>query len=252
MSERDQLREPVLRHPLFERAVSGLVRLQRHIRGEAHQLQLVRILDDAASRGDGRGADNIECRRGATGSEAEDEADRFLDPQRAAPHPPLPQPGRDQRVGVLVLLPGQDFRRAGQRPLRDLLHRPPLLECRGDHECGSVHRQCQREKPLAEPPADPGEVLERGAAGQQDRVDPVFRHQPPRLFDAVAPLGGRDRPRLIPHRIERRDRGGADHSERVRARQGWGTRRCSCDSSLGRRHPPGRASRCRESGGVRS
>ena len=72
------------------------------------------------------------------------------------------------------------------------------------------------EQPLAAAPADAGEVDERGAAGQHDRVDLLLGHQPPRLLDARAALVGGDRP--APGRASRSARRSTAATDRRRVR----------------------------------
>src|SRR5262249_45411118 len=60
-------------------------------------------------------------------------------------------------------------------------------------------------EPLAVAPADAGEVVERRAASEDDRVDLLLAHDLLRPLDAAAALVGRDWLRAAAHRRQRRD-----------------------------------------------
>ena len=91
------------------------------------------------------------------------------------------------------------------RAAGELLARAIFFERRGDEERLADFRDDDGDKPLAVAPADAGEVVERRAAGEDDRVDLLLGHQPPRLLEARAPLVGGDRLRRAAHRGQRGD-----------------------------------------------
>src|SRR5207245_2618781 len=80
---------------------------------------------------------------------------------------------------ALVFLPRRDIR-VDQRTERELLARAILFESRAHHIGIAILRDDDREQALAVAPADAGEIEQRRAPGEQDRVDLLRRHDPPR------------------------------------------------------------------------
>jgi hypothetical protein len=69
-------------------------------------------------------------------------------------------------------------------------------------------REHADEGPFAQPPSHAGEIEQARAAFQNHRVDAVFGHEPPRLFDPRAPFIVGDRHDAGGHWLERTDRCG--------------------------------------------
>src|SRR5439155_1223493 len=107
----------------------------------------------------------------------------------------------------LVLLPGHYVGVALQRAGGNLLHRAVVLERGADDEGAPALREDQREEPLREPPADAGEIRQRGAAGEHERVEPLRREEVAGLVEPRPALLDGDRPGPILLRGERLDRG---------------------------------------------
>ena len=168
-SLRDQAADVVLRHPGSRALVDGLVDFQRRLRREAHQLDLVRVLDHPAAGRDRRRADDLQLRRGAGDAVGEHELDGLLDAEPAGGDAAILQSLRDAHERALVFLPGADVGcAAAERAERDLLARAIFLEGRADEERFALDRDDHGKQPLAAAPADVREVRQRGAAGQHD------------------------------------------------------------------------------------
>ena len=206
MRRRDQAREVVLRHALTQRRVRRGVGSEGDFRREAHQRQLVRVLDHPAAGRNRRPADELHARRGAGDAVGEHELRRLFDADAAGRDAAVAQALGDERVRALVLVPRADVEVPGERRTRELFARAVFLEGGADGERLTLHGDDDREEALAAAPVDVGEVDHRRAAGQHQRVDAVRGHQPPRLLRALAPLVGGDRLRLAASRLQRRDR----------------------------------------------
>src|SRR5436190_332534 len=130
--------------------------------------------------------------------------------------------------GALVLLPNANFRRELQ-----LLAHPPFFECRHDDNRITRARKYQREKPLAHPPANAREVIERSPRRDEQRV--VLRlqysHQSLSVLEPFAILVGSN---WMNSRAQRLKAG-----ERFGERIGFGMRICfgerrePCDGQSG-------------------
>ena len=188
-----------LRHSFRQRAVHCLVGLERDMRGEAHQLELVRVLDHPAACGDRRRTGEMEPGCPSGDAVAEHELRRLLDAEASRADTAISEPLRHALEGALIFLPRLVFES------RVKVARAIFLE-RGTHaEWVALGRQDDGKKPLAVAPAHAGEIEERGAARQQHRVELAVRHQPARCVDSPLPLVAGDGPRLVLHRRERCD-----------------------------------------------
>src|SRR6185436_9594614 len=125
----------------------------------------------------------------------------FLDADAAGRDPAILEDLCDRAVGAVVFLPGADV---GAE--LDQLARPRLLEAGAHPRELALRRNDGDERTLALAPAYAGEIEHARAALDEDGVDAVVRHQPPRLVDARAPLVERDRHDPRGHRAQRRDR----------------------------------------------
>src|SRR3989442_11686121 len=150
-----------LRHSFRQRAVHCLVGLERDMRGEAHQLELVRVLDHPAACSDRRRTGEMEpgCRTG--NAVAEYELRRLLDAEVSRADTAIFEPLRHALERALIFLPRPHVG-PGERTERELLARAIFLE-RGTHaEWVALGRQDDGKKPLAVAPAHAGEIKERG------------------------------------------------------------------------------------------
>src|SRR4051812_14643113 len=200
----DQAADVVLRHAGLQRLEHGFVAFQRRLGRDLHQLELVRALDHPARGDDRRRADDLHRRRRTRDAVREHELRRLLDADPAARDPALLQAAGDALERALVLLPDGDVgvldRSAGQ-----LLPRAVFLERRRHDVRIADFRDDDRGQPFAVAPPDAGEVVERRAPCEDDRVDLLLDHQAARFLEPRLPLVGGDRLREGAHRRQRGD-----------------------------------------------
>src|SRR5581483_11555500 len=101
-------------------------------------------------------------------------------------------------VRTLVFLPRAQIASAEF----DQLPRARFLESRSHPRDVAFGRNDGHERALAQAPADAGEVEHARTALEQDRVDAVVGHEPPRFFDACQPLAVADGDDARGHRPE--------------------------------------------------
>ena len=201
----DQAAHVGLRHARGQRAVDRLVRRVCHLRRQAHQLDLVGVLDHpAACRHRGR---THEAKRRGGGGDAvgKDERRRLLDADASRGGVAILQPLSDTLEGAFVLLPRQHIG-IGDRSERELLVGSIVLEGGTHAERIGPGREDDGKQPFARAPADAGEVEQRAPAGQHDGIELVIGHQAAGPFDAPTPFIDRDWPGAILHRGQPRDR----------------------------------------------
>ena len=203
----DQVGHGVLRHPRLQRAVGRVVGLERHLRREPHQIDLGGFLDHPAAGDDGRGAGQLQLRRGLGDAVAPHVLGRLLDAKHSGGDAAVFETAGDEGVRALVFVPHPHVRRAAAEwSSRDLLAGAVFLEGGADEERFPLGGDQAGGEAFAAAPVDVGEIHQRCPLGQHDRVDAVLRHEPPRLLDARAPGLVRDRLRPIAHRRERGQR----------------------------------------------
>ena len=187
----DQIAKLARGHAVAHGFPGGLVGLQGHAGGQAHQRHLGRTLDHAAPGGNRRGAGHGGRRSRFRDAIREDERRGLFDADPARDEAGFLQTGGRQRIRAFVFLPGVDVR-VRHRPGGDLLPRALLFEAGADEEGVAARGNDHHEQTLAVAPARAAEIVQRRAAGQADGVDLVLRHQLLRAFDAGLALGGRD------------------------------------------------------------
>ena len=200
----DEVAEVPLRHSLFHRQISGLVRGERHLVGKFHELDLMLVLGGTAARRDRGSADDLEAGCGVCHTVAEAELYRLFRPDPTRGDAAIAKALRDPLVGALVLFPCPNFR-AAQRAERELLAGAVLLERGADDEGVAPDRHDDREQPLPAAPADVREVDHRCAAREKEGVDIVGPHQAFRLLDTCGALFAGDRASPVCPRAETRD-----------------------------------------------
>src|SRR5581483_5254166 len=205
---RDEFFHVALGHAFPQRAPCGFVGFEGDLRGQAHQLEFVRVLDHAAAGGHGRGANQLERGGGFGDAVGENEFDGLLDSQCAAADAAVAEAAADERVRVVVLFPGEDLRVAGERSGFELLLQAALFKRGGDEEGVTFDGEHQRSQALAIPPAEAGVVEERGAADHKNGVDTVRFHERPGFLQACLALLVGDGTSALAQGLQRGDRGG--------------------------------------------
>ncbi len=212
----------------------GLIDLQSDVVGELHQSKFRGGLDCATAGGNGRGADDLECRAGLADTVGEDEGDAFLNSQLAAQlsggDAEVFEALSDERIRILILLPGVD---PGVFAAGSLLHLLPgalFFKAGADVEGCALAGQDGDEEALGVPPADAGVVDERCAADEGDGIDSLLSHECLCTDEALLALGKGDRPGLGAAVFERGQRCGKTLSRF----QGLSHERCrDCDCRNG-------------------
>ncbi len=147
------LRKLRLRHPHVQRLERGSIRIERDAIGVSHDLDLVRRLHSSAGIGDRLGGSKLNGRIRQAHLVVHEGAGAAVDRDFAGRDAPIPENGRDDRLGTLILLPDADVESAG-----DLVLGPPLLERGGDDDGLSGLRENEGEEALTPCPVDAGEV----------------------------------------------------------------------------------------------
>src|SRR5208282_3917211 len=167
----------LLRYPLAQCSIDGLVGRQSNLCRETHERDLVRALDHAAPSGYRRGTRQGQLRCGMGNSIGEKEADRFFNSQLAICHPAVFQTLRYQAIRVFIFLPGAHVGTVSIWCMGNLFASSAFFERWTYVECGAFRRQQEGEHALTTPPAYSGEIIQRGARHQQDGVDCVLAHE---------------------------------------------------------------------------
>ena len=123
----DQAARLVLCHPRLKRVVHRLVAGERHLAGQAHQLDFMCVLDHPAPGRDRRGARQRQRGRRRRDTVREDKFHRLFDTDAARRQAAVLQPLRDAFERAFVFLPGRDIG-VLQRAERQLLARAIFLE----------------------------------------------------------------------------------------------------------------------------
>src|SRR5205823_8744784 len=109
----------------------------------------------------------------------------FLYAQRAARNATVAQPLRHALIGAFVFLPGAHVGLLPERAALNLLTAAVLFKRGAHEEWRALLRKNHREQSLAASPLNSGEVDQRGAPGDEDRVEAVGHHQLTRALDAL-------------------------------------------------------------------
>src|SRR5207253_4865872 len=137
--------------------------------------------------------------RGLRDAVSEYEVHRFFNAKLSADKSAIFQPARDALVRALVFLPDTHIGALAIRGFRDLLPSSALFKCGTHIKRRTFDRQHHGKQTLASPPAYAGEVVERGAFGQENGVKIIRLHEPPGFFLSLVSLLRRDRLGLATH-----------------------------------------------------
>jgi len=188
----DELAELAVGHAGLCGFVDGFVDVEGDVVGEAHEGQLGGSFDAAAAEGDGGSADSGEGGAGVGDAVGEGELGALLDADLSGGDACFLQCFGDESVGVLVFVPGVDL---GVGRLRKrcgfgfhALADAAFFEDWADDEGASFDGEDPGEEALGLAPTQTGEVVERGAGGDDEGVDLVLGEKLAGAFDALLAL----------------------------------------------------------------
>ena len=166
------------------------------VRRLLHQRQLVRRLDHSAAAHDRSTWTDLDAAHGPAEAVHREETDRLLNADRAG-DTAVAQEAGDALQRILVLVPGAHVR----RDLQALADRR-LLEMRGDDAGFTDRGDDEGGEALAPPPLHAREIGHGRTRLDQQRADPLLRHQPLRLGEALHVLVAGDGDDVPGHRAQ--------------------------------------------------
>ncbi len=189
-------------HPLPHRREAGTEGGDREIVGPLHERQLRGGLDHPAPHGHRIG--RHEPGGGRAGADpVEDEIpDLSLDADPTGRGAAVAEEATHKPIRALVFLPGPYFHRQ-----MEALPRPRLFECGADARHLPSRGDHHQEGALREAPAHSGEIGQRGAGLQQQRIDPMLGHESPGVLEPGEPLVIGDLRHALRHRGQCSNRG---------------------------------------------
>ena len=192
----DELAELAVGHAGLRGFVGGFVDRQRDVVGELHEGEFGGSLDGAAAEGDWRCAGCCERGAGVGDAVGEDELGALLDADAAGGDAGFFEGLGEELVGVLVFVPGVDLGDGGGGECGGFgfhaLADATFFEDGADDEGCAFGGEGPCEEALRLAPAEAGEVVERGAGGDDDGVDAVLVHEGAGSVEALFALGEGD------------------------------------------------------------
>src|SRR6267378_5797330 len=161
----DEVRDILLRHAFSKGREGGAEHVKGGVASKAHQFEFVRGFVRAASNRYRIGRDVFKSGRGIAQMIEECEAARLFNPNAASANVLVGQRGSRDFCRALVFLPNAHLDRQMQ-----LLAQPPFLKSRNNKHRMPSAMDDQANQPLAKPPSNSREVVERCARGKEERV----------------------------------------------------------------------------------
>src|SRR5258708_2266955 len=161
----DEVCDVVLRHAFLEGSERRAKNIEGGFASQAHQLKLMRGLVSAASDRDGIGGGVFEPGRGVAKMIEKSEPRGFVDANAPGANVLVRKGGGGDLGGTLIFLPNADFERE-----MEFFAEATFLEG-GNHENGMANAgNDEANEAFAKAPADPREVVQRSARGEEERV----------------------------------------------------------------------------------
>ena len=192
----DELRKLAIGHAGLCGFVAGFVDGEGDVVGELHKSQLCRGLDAATAEGDGRGAGRSEGRARVSDAVCEDKLGTLFDADYSGGDAGFFESFGEKLVRIFVFVPRVDASSGGRREGCGFgfhaLADTALFEDGADDEGCTVGGEGPGEEAFGLAPAESGEVVERGAGGDDDGVDAVLVHEGVGTFEALLAFGKSD------------------------------------------------------------
>src|SRR5579863_10478474 len=161
----NKTRDVLLRHALLQRSKCRTEHVEGRCAGQSHELEFVRRLVRTASDRDGIGGYVFESRSRLAEMIEKSEPSGFFDANAARANALIGKRGGSNFRRALIFLPDADFERKTK-----LLAKAAFFKARHDEDRSSRAGNDQAHQPLAKSPTYAGEVVQRSAGSEEQRV----------------------------------------------------------------------------------